>query len=312
MTLNDLRFNYIFSSKGNWSNGIWEGEGKTYDEAGLTGSYEGTYRAGRPSGKGISYHNNGTKNYEGEYLDGKKHGHGVFYWPPSSIGSSINSNETSPAKRYEGEVRNGKPHGMGVMYAPDGTVVARGEFENGALKSDSASGTSSSASSITSIAHAPAEAAHNASQQLTPPFPALPLFLPETTSNNTSVFTSVSSMASAPAQHAPNQPTPPFPAVSPFVAKSNNNNTWGVSFSVTLTRDSPIMSAPLDGIFPRYEDAPARLLQGGDFSELEDDEVPTPINLQEEKTRADWMAWVRKFYPRKGTSNADTMDVSDE
>lgn len=71
------------------------------------------------------------------------------------------------------------------------------------------------------------------------------------------------------------------------------------SFSMTLTADSPIMSAPIDGLFPRYAAVPVAMLNGADFSMLEDDDIPTPTNLASGKTREDWLDWVRKFFPRK-------------
>lgn len=70
------------------------------------------------------------------------------------------------------------------------------------------------------------------------------------------------------------------------------------SFSMTLTSSSPIMSAPIVGLFPRYSEVSGRMMQGYDFSDLEDDEIPTPTNLEEGKTREDWMVWVRTFYPK--------------
>lgn len=72
-----------------------------------------------------------------------------------------------------------------------------------------------------------------------------------------------------------------------------------ISFSATLTANSPIMSAPIEGLFPRYAAVPMAMLNGADFTTLDDDDIPTPTNLEEGKTRDDWLAWVRKFYPRK-------------
>ena len=71
------------------------------------------------------------------------------------------------------------------------------------------------------------------------------------------------------------------------------------SFSMTLTSSSPIMSAPIVGLFPRYSEISGKMMQGYGFSDLEDDEIPTPTNLEEGKTREDWMVWVRKFYPKR-------------
>lgn len=72
-----------------------------------------------------------------------------------------------------------------------------------------------------------------------------------------------------------------------------------ISFSATLTADSPIMSAPIEGLFPRYAAVPVAMLNGADFTMLDDDDIPTPTNLETGKTRDDWLVWVRKFFPRK-------------
>lgn len=71
------------------------------------------------------------------------------------------------------------------------------------------------------------------------------------------------------------------------------------SFSFTLNSSNPIMSAPIVGLFPRYHEVPVKMLEGQGFQDLDDDEVPTPTNLEEGKTRDDWLEWVRRFYPRR-------------
>lgn len=88
------------------------------------------------------------------------------------------------------------------------------------------------------------------------------------------------------------------------IFRSNNSNTntptnatTTISTTLTLTSSSPIMSAPLNGIFPRYDVVPIKMLQGAQFADLDDDEIPTPTNLAPGKTRADWLAWVRQNYP---------------
>lgn len=80
---------------------------------------------------------------------------------------------------------------------------------------------------------------------------------------------------------------------------TNRGSTTTTVFSATLNANSPIMSAPIIGLFPRYERIPHKMLEGAGFQELEDDEIPTPTNLEEGKTREDWLLWVRKFYPKK-------------
>lgn len=72
-----------------------------------------------------------------------------------------------------------------------------------------------------------------------------------------------------------------------------------ISFSYTLTSESPVMSAPIVGLFPRYASVPVKMLEGAGFPDLDDDEIPTPTNLEEGKTRQDWLKWVREFYPRR-------------
>lgn len=70
------------------------------------------------------------------------------------------------------------------------------------------------------------------------------------------------------------------------------------SFSMTLDSSSPVMTAPIVGLFPRYESIPIKMLEGAQFSDLDDDEIPTPSNLDEGKTRQDWLTWVRTYYPK--------------
>jgi len=71
------------------------------------------------------------------------------------------------------------------------------------------------------------------------------------------------------------------------------------SFSMTLDSSNPIMSAPIEGLFPRYAEIPIKMLEGCGFPDLQDEEIPTPTNLESGKTREDWIIWVRKYYPKK-------------
>ncbi len=87
--------------------------------------------------------------------------------------------------------------------------------------------------------------------------------------------------------------------VPPPGAPSTSGPTTTKSFSFTLDKSNPIMSAPIMGLFPRYSEVSVKMLEGAGFEDLEDDEIPTPTNLEEDKTREDWLEWVRKFYPKR-------------
>ena len=59
--------------KGHWQNGKRHGEGTwTYGNS----SYIGTWRLGKPEGRGIQINDAGDR-YEGEFLASKKHGNGI-------------------------------------------------------------------------------------------------------------------------------------------------------------------------------------------------------------------------------------------
>lgn len=83
---------------------------------------------------------------------------------------------------------------------------------------------------------------------------------------------------------------------SVFPSFSESSNT---SISFTLDSSNPIMTAPIVGLFPRYTEVPSQMLQGVGFGDLSDEDIPTPTNLEEGKTREDWLAWIRNHYPRK-------------
>lgn len=88
-------------------------------------SYDGSFKNGKPSGKGNSYMmtesygKNGLL-YEGEWKKGDYDGIGTLY--------HINGNI-----KYKGHWKNGKYDGKGTLYKEDGSIEFKGKFKKGAI-----------------------------------------------------------------------------------------------------------------------------------------------------------------------------------
>ena len=72
-------------------------------------SYEGDWKAGHRTGRGI-YRYAGGDVYEGEFLNDKPHGRGK-------------KTHAADGEIYEGEWRDGQRHGFGKSTYPDGTTI---------------------------------------------------------------------------------------------------------------------------------------------------------------------------------------------
>lgn len=99
---------------GEWLNGLKHGHGKSIAPGSL---YEGTWEAGKRSGKGSLTYSNGLR-YVGEWKNDLQHGHG-----------SLSSTDTDMI--YSGNWALGSPNGQGTMtYYPSGDVY-EGDFYSG-------------------------------------------------------------------------------------------------------------------------------------------------------------------------------------
>lgn len=87
-----------------------------------TGSrYQGYWKDNLRHGEGTFYWSDGEY-YVGEYKNDKRHGLGTYYWPNG--------------EKYVGSWENDKRYGLGTFYAKDGSVVAKGTWENDKLISE--------------------------------------------------------------------------------------------------------------------------------------------------------------------------------
>lgn len=123
--------------EGNFVDGLLEGEGKRFDDAGKLifeglykesdayfgkeylddgEMYEGEFKNRDWEGKGKSYMN-GVLIYEGEYHKGERHGFGKLY---SLLG----------VLEYQGDFKNGVPDGIGILYKNSIPIY------NGGVKTD--------------------------------------------------------------------------------------------------------------------------------------------------------------------------------
>lgn len=125
--------------EGTLQDGLLQGRGREYDEAGLliyeggfvddlrsgTGSlyadgllvYEGDFTAGAATGMGTAYEG-GSKCYEGAFVNGLYEGEGVQYRPDGSVS-------------YKGSFSGGLYEGQGTAYFSDGTRAYVGAFSGG-------------------------------------------------------------------------------------------------------------------------------------------------------------------------------------
>lgn len=111
----------------------------------LNGSkYTGTFKAGKPHGKGIMYYANGNK-YLGKWQDGKRHGKGklIIKNQGSYIGSFISDRVEGYGEffyqtgdNYKGYFKNGKYHGTGSYTYVNGKVISGSWHENEIINSD--------------------------------------------------------------------------------------------------------------------------------------------------------------------------------
>lgn len=124
---------------GTLENGVLQGHGKEYDEAGLllyegdfldglrsgNGSlyengilvYEGAFSAGAATGMGTAYAD-GVKCYDGAFLEGLYEGEGTEYYP-------------NGIPKYKGSFSAGTYEGQGTVYYADGTRAYVGAFAGG-------------------------------------------------------------------------------------------------------------------------------------------------------------------------------------
>eukprot|EP00092_Neocalanus_flemingeri_P031932 GFUD01034692.1.p1 GENE.GFUD01034692.1~~GFUD01034692.1.p1 ORF type:complete len:217 (-),score=47.68 GFUD01034692.1:24-674(-) len=130
---------------GSWLGGLYHGDGSWYGEGGE--SYQGQFRGGEASGRGVwtsgetgerlvgQFENGAVSGeavwyrpgagvrLEGEFKRGHAHGPGVVYWADAGYRLS------SPFKK-------GYPHGQAELYFPNNTLAWAGRFTNGAAGGD--------------------------------------------------------------------------------------------------------------------------------------------------------------------------------
>lgn len=80
--------------------------------------YEGDFKDGSYSGKGILYYVKGTAMYEGDFKSGEYEGTGTLYYDNKQIW-------------YKGSFKNGKYDGKGTLYYKNGEIQYKGKFKNG-------------------------------------------------------------------------------------------------------------------------------------------------------------------------------------
>jgi antitoxin component YwqK of YwqJK toxin-antitoxin module len=138
--LNSFRFSYSGSVKAGIANGygeIWK-KGNIY--------FKGTFKKGRPTGRGTIYFSDGSVEYVGNFKDGKFNGKGKRYTFSRRQHYIVQSGSYSNGKfvkgtlyengkeHYSGAFKNGLMHGRGTLYGitADGTpyVKIRGIFKN--------------------------------------------------------------------------------------------------------------------------------------------------------------------------------------
>lgn len=101
---------------GRLTDGLLEGEGKEYDEAGLL-CYEGSFRGGTWDGTGTAYQD-GVLSYQGQFQAGIPAGEGISYYPDGQAS-------------YRGEFAGGLAEGQGTAYDSQGRRIYEGGFSQG-------------------------------------------------------------------------------------------------------------------------------------------------------------------------------------
>lgn len=106
--------------QGTLEDGLLQGKGREYDEAGLL-RYEGNFVDGQRSGDGCLYEA-GVLVYEGQFSDGEINGTGTAY--------------EDGVKCYQGAFVDGLYEGSGTAYYPNGTKVYVGSFSAGVYEGE--------------------------------------------------------------------------------------------------------------------------------------------------------------------------------
>lgn len=137
----------VLQYEGIWLNDYEEGHGTSYYEKKDAKKYEGNYvkgkpdgygtyyynhkendniyfqgywKCGKPSGKGIEYKLDGNKKYEGQWENGNQSGYGTEY-------------RSDNVRRYEGFWKNGKFNGRGTKFDMNNEKVCSGLWKDGKL-----------------------------------------------------------------------------------------------------------------------------------------------------------------------------------
>lgn len=101
--------------EGNFVDGVRSGRGALYETGVLV--YEGQFDGGRANGMGTAYAD-GVKCYEGAFAEGLYEGEGTAYYADGT-------------PRYKGAFSAGEYEGAGTAYAPDGSRIYVGSFVGG-------------------------------------------------------------------------------------------------------------------------------------------------------------------------------------
>jgi len=133
------------SYNGSYERGLYHGEGSWYGEGGE--KYQGEFRGGEASGKGVWTDKNTGEKVEGQFKNGMvsgeavwdrpvhgvrlegvfkrghAHGHGVVVWPDMGY-------------KFSSQFKKGYPHGIAVLSYPNSTTAWTGRFTNGVPKEE--------------------------------------------------------------------------------------------------------------------------------------------------------------------------------
>ena len=102
--------------EGRLEDGLLQGQGREYDEAGLL-LYEGAFADGRREGKGTASED-GVLLYEGGFAGGVQSGEGMAYYANSGV-------------QYKGAFADGLYEGQGTAYDEQGVKLYEGGFAQG-------------------------------------------------------------------------------------------------------------------------------------------------------------------------------------
>ena len=104
-----------YNYEGDFENDLKHGRGKIIFYNNISDTYEGQFKNGEITGKGLYIWKN-EHTYFGDFLAGKMHGKGIYKWPDGN--------------QYEGQYINGIKEGYGEFRWADGRIY-RGPFEKG-------------------------------------------------------------------------------------------------------------------------------------------------------------------------------------